>query len=65
MRKFVVLVVSAAASAAFFAAPAPAGASCSTPVDELGCIENVICGAAGTVYNQVPGRPLGDLNCIQ
>ena len=57
MRKFVELMVSAAASAAFFAAPSPAAASCSTVIEELGCIENVICGAAGPVLEKVPGKP--------
>jgi type IV secretory pathway VirB2 component (pilin) len=65
MRRFVVLVVSVAASAAFFAAPQPAAASCSTPVEELGCIENVICGGVGSVLAKIPGRPIDDLNCIE
>ncbi len=65
MRKFVILAVSAAASSAFFVAPTPASATCSTPVEEFGCIENVVCGGVGTVLDRVPGKPVGDLNCIE
>ena len=34
-------------------------------IEEFGCIENVICGAAGTVFEKVPGKLGDDVNCIE
>lgn len=67
MRKFAALVVSTAGLAALFAAPTTASASCHQIVgfEELGCIESVVCGSAGTVLSKVPGRPIDDeINCV-
>lgn len=60
MRKLAALLVTGAASAAVFALPSPAAASCTEVIEGGGCIENAICGA---VY-KVP--VVGDrVNCIE
>ena len=62
MRKFALLLATAAVSTSLFALPAPASASCSVYDEELGCVDNKVCGAAGTVVEKVLRR---ELDCIQ